>query len=115
MRTTNYTGEPFGSEGLRIPDSKSIEAQVLADLTENNGLLSIARERINASMFSVEEYRKVWQILNEMSNRGETIDYSTLQPRTDIKTLSAIMRCIPAQENGTLEHCAALVEIATRR
>lgn len=102
-------------EGLRMPDTKKIERQVLCDIINDPGLLSIARMGIDGSMFSVEEYRQTWNILNEMADRGDTIDYATLQPKITLQTLTELLQADPGGELQTRDHCAALVEMSNRR
>ena len=101
---------------FRLPDSRPIERQVLADLIYSPELIPIAQGCIVSEMFSNDQFRKVWDILNEMTTRGENIDLATIYPRADSATMTELLS---ANGTGTsmavTDHCTALREMYTRR
>ena len=101
---------------FRFPDSRPIERQVLADLIYSPEFIPIAQGSIVSEMFSNDQFRKVWDILNEMTTRGENIDLATIYPRTDSATMTELLS---ANGTGTsmavTDHCTALREMYTRR
>lgn len=107
-------GEEFG--GFIAPDSRSTEAQVLADLILNPEYISRATAIINDSMFSDEAYRKTWKLLGRMSEDRRTIDLTTIGAKVDKSTLLALTSRTPG---GTMtaiaDHCEALRQVAIRR
>ena len=102
-------------EGLRVPDSRGLECQVLADLVSNPDMIPTVRAYVKDSMFSVEAYRQLWNAIYEMSIQGVTVDISTVCARTDPGTATAILQQTGSTYTGTADHCRMLVEMATRR
>ena len=102
-------------EGLRIPESMGLERQVLADLIANPDIIPTARGILNRSLFSVEAYCRVWDILNDMTDQGATVDLATISSKVTRETLNDLLGPTPAGIVGTEDHCRALVEVATRR
>ena len=106
----------FDLDGLRVPDSKDLECQVLADIISNPDMISTVRAVLNESMFSVDAYRQLWATINEMSIQGITVDIATVCPKTDPVTASSILQKTGGSTyTGTTDHCRALYEMATRR
>lgn len=105
----------FGPDGLRIPESMALECQVLADLIANPDMIPAARGIIDRSMFSADTYCRVWDILNNMSDQGITVDLSTVSAKIDRNTLNELLRMTPALVVGTRDHCRALVDMSARR
>lgn len=103
------------SEGLRLPESRGLECQVLADLVANPELLPQVRGIVSGQMFTSPGLQKAWTILNEMSNSGATIDVSTIGTRVEKETFMAIIGVEPGLTLATIDHCRALAEMATRR
>ena len=100
---------------LRIPDTGDLECQVLADLINNPDTISQCREIINRDMFSHDEFRKVWDILNDMTDQGKTIDLSTVNPLVEPSIINAILSKDAGLYKATHDHCSALSAMATRR
>ena len=101
--------------GLQVPDSANLEQQVLADLIVNPDLIPMARGIMSDSVFSVEKYKRIWDTIISMIDQGVTIDWSTMSVRMDRDTLKLLMGTSPGMSNETMDHCRALVEMATRR
>ena len=106
---------PIKMDELRLPDSRDLECQVLADLISNPDMLPSVRSLVTRDMFTTPEFQGVWEILNEMVNQGTTVDISTIGPRIDRQTLMDILKPIPGLSLATMDHCRALVEVNTRR
>ena len=106
---------PEDNNGVRMPESRNLECQVLADLVSNPDMLPVVRATINRDMFTNPGFQKAWDILNGMVNDGVTIDISTVGTRVDRETLTAILEPTPGLSRETMDHCGALVETATRR
>lgn len=111
----NYKQTTMNTDGLMVPDSTDLERQVLADLIGDPGLIPTARGIVTGSVFSVEEYKRVWDAINSMTDQGVTIDWSTISTRIGRDTLTALMGPSPGFANETMDHCRALVEMSTRR
>lgn len=107
-----YTPNP---DGLTAPDSFVLECQVLADLIANPDIIPTARGIVNRSMFSTDALARAWDILNEMTDTGTTVDLYTVSARIDRDTLEWLTARNPALCNETMDHCRALVELSTRR
>lgn len=105
----------FDLDGLRMPDSKDLECQVLADIISNPDMIPTIRTVVNESMFSNDAFRQLWATINEMADQGTTVDISTVCPRTDPGTTTAILQKTGSTYTGTTDHCRALYEMATRR
>ena len=102
-------------EGVTFPDTRSLERQVLADLISNPDMIGPARGLVSRDMFSDEEFQKAWDTINVMANEGVSIDLSTVGARINRNTLMSLLKSNPALTLGTMDHCGALVEMATRR
>lgn len=105
----------FDLDGLRVPDSRGLECQVLADLVSNPDMIPTVRAYVNETMFSVDAFRQLWAVMNEMAVQGITVDISTVCARTDPGTATAILQKTGSTYTGTTDHCRMLVEMATRR
>lgn len=107
------------ADTIPIPESRDIENQVLTELIETPGLIPIAQSCINETMFSDEAFAKLWKSLVSMSERGETIDYTTITTKTDRATLKSIMSPKFGHGSGSIlsvtSHCEALVQAFARR
>ena len=98
------------------PDSRSVEIQVLADLTESPELIPTARGIINAEMFTDTNAKAAWRVLVSMCENGETIDLTTLSNRVDGALLVEVMQAQTyAGPQAAIAHFGALREAATRR
>lgn len=115
MGTTYNKQQRIDTGGLMIPDSSNTERQVLADLISNPGLIPTARGIVNRSLFSVEAFARVWDILNDMIDQGITVDWTTVNAKVKRDTITELMRPTPGLTNETMDHCRALLEISTRR
>lgn len=102
-------------DGVEVPDTRPFECQVLADLISNPDMIGGSRGIITRDMFTNDRFQRVWDILNEMAIDGSTIDVSTMGAKIDRATLVEIMSCEPALSLGTMDHCRALADMATRR
>lgn len=102
-------------EGLRLPDSSDLECQVLSDLVSNPDMLPTVRSIVTRDMFTNPSRQRTWDILNEMVNKGTTVDISTVGARIERETLMDILNHSPALSSGTMDHCRALVGVSTRR
>lgn len=111
---TNYKRTP-DIDGLRVPDSYILERQVLADLVSNPDLIPTAREIVGRSMFTNDAFTRAWDILNTMTDQGTTIDWTTIHAKVGRDTLMELTRPTPGIISDTMDHCRALVEMATRR
>lgn len=98
-----------------MPDSGSLEYQVLADLIDSPDMIATVRSFVTKEMFSSPGTQRAWTILNEMLDGGMTIDLSTIGTRIDRETLFSILNNSPSTQMGTMDHCGALVEMSTRR
>lgn len=110
-----YKQTPVDMDGLRLPDSRDLECQVLADLVSNPEMLPTVRSLVNRDMFTTPGFQRAWDTLNEMVNQGTTVDMSTIGTRVDRQTLMAILKPTPGLSLATMDHCRALVEVTTRR
>lgn len=102
-------------EGLRIPDTVNLECQVLADLISNPDIIGTVRSVITRDMFMVESLQKVWDTINDMANKGATIDLITISARVDRETHMELLKRTPGLFTDTMAHCRALLEMSTRR
>ena len=102
-------------DGLAVPDTRSLECQVLADIISNPEMIGTARGLVTRDMFTVGAFQRVWDILNEMAIKGETIDLPTVGSRVDRETMLQLLRPTPAVIIGTVDHCRALADMSTRR
>lgn len=102
-------------DGLRLPESRDLECQVLADLVSNPDMLPTVRSLVTRDMFTTPGFQRAWDSLNEMVSKGETVDMATIGARVDRETLMAIIKPSPGFTIGTMDHCRALVDMATRR
>ena len=102
-------------DGLRLPDSRDLECQVLADLVSNPDMVPTVRSLVNRDMFTTPGFQRAWDNLNEMVNEGTTVDISTIGTRVDRETLIDILKPTPGLSMATMDHCRALVEVHTRR
>ncbi len=102
-------------DGLMVPDTGKLECQVLADLIANPDIIPTVRGIIQRSAFTVPGYGQTWDVLNDMVNKGITVDLSTVGARIGRATLTALLRPTPALTRETMDHCRALIEMATRR
>ena len=102
-------------EGLRIPDTVNLECQVLADLISNPDIIGTVRSMITRDMFMVESLQKVWDTINDMANKGATIDLITISARVDQETQMELLKRTPGLFTDTMAHCRALLEMSTRR
>lgn len=102
-------------DGLRLPESRDLECQVLADLVSNPDMLPTVRSLVTRDMFTTPGFQRAWDSLNEMVSKGETVDLATIGARVDRETLMAIIKPSPGFTIGTMDHCRALVDMATRR
>ena len=100
---------------LPVPDSRRLECQVLADLIANPDIIPTARGIVTRSAFSTDGFGKVWDIINEMTDQGTTVDLSTVGTRIEREILTELLRPSPGMTNETMDHCRALVEMSTRR
>ena len=105
----------INTDGFRIPDTRDLECQVLADLVANPDMVATARGIVTRDMFSNDEFQRTWDILNDMSNQGSTIDITTISTRVSKETLMAIIKPSTGLISETMDHCRALVEMSTRR
>ena len=110
-----YKQTPVDMDGLRLPDSRDLECQVLADLVSNPEMLPTVRSLVNRNMFTTPGFQRAWDTLNEMVNQGTTVDMATIGSRVDRQTLMAIIKPTPGLSLATMDHCRALVEVTTRR
>ena len=102
-------------DGLAVPDTRSLACQVLADIISNPEMIGTARGVVTRDMFTVGAFQRVWDILNEMAIKGETIDLPTVGSRVDRETMLQLLRPTPAVITGTVDHCRALADMSTRR
>lgn len=106
----------FLSEGIKVPDSRKIECQVLADLVSSPDLIPTAKGIITPDMFSDEKFRKVWNTLNDMSIKRENIDLISLNPRIGASTMSELLSAnVEGTAMSAVSHCRALCDMFTRR
>lgn len=102
-------------DGLKIPDTRGLECQVLADLISNPDIITQSRGIVARWMFYTDEFQRAWDTINDMSDHGQTIDISTVSTRVDKSTTMAILKTTPGLYMSTVDHCRALSEMATRR
>ena len=88
---------------------------MLADLISLPDMIPQCRGIINRGMFSHEGFQKAWDILNDMTDQGKTIDLSTVYPLVETNTINAIMDKEPGLYKATMDHCNALSAMAIRR
>lgn len=103
------------SDGITVPDTGRLECQVLADMVANPNIIGSVRTIVTGDMFTGEAFRNAWDVLVEMSTKGETIDVATLFPKVGPETLGEIMQPATGSDISTMDHCRALVEMSTRR
>lgn len=115
MMGATYKQPQITPDGLMVPDSYVLERQVLADLISNPGIIPTAREIVNRSMFTKEAFTMAWDAINDMADKGVTIDMSTVVARIDRKTIMELTKPAPSLTNETMDHCRALAEMSTRR
>lgn len=103
------------TDGLRLPDSRDQECQVLADLVANPDMAGTVRGIVGRDMFTDQAFQRAWLTINGMIDQGETVDIATVGSRIDRETLMAIMDKQPGLSLATMDHCRALSEMSTRR
>lgn len=106
-----------GVDNFTMPDTKDLECQVLADLISDPTYLPTATGAVKREMFSDEAYQHVWDVLNEMQSKNETIDLVSVSSRVNADTMAMLMNARLGTASGlTLDaHCKALAEMFTRR
>lgn len=102
-------------DGLRLPDSRDQECQVLADLVANPDMAGTIRGVVGRDMFTDQVFQRAWLTINGMIDQGETVDIATVGSRIDRETLMAILDKQPGLSLATMDHCRALSEMSTRR
>ena len=110
--STIKTADP---DGFKMPDSSTLELQLLSDLIDNPDLIPTVRTSVTKGMFTTPGTQRAWTVLNEMVDAGTTIDLTTVQTRIDRDTVISIVRHSPSTQTGTMDHCRALMEMSTRR
>ncbi len=116
MENTRFRKQPtITIEGVGVPDTRPLECQVLADLISNPDMVGTARGVVSRDMFTVEAFQRVWDIINDMAMKGETIDIPTVGSRVDRDTMMQLLKPSPALITGTMDHCRALADMSTRR
>lgn len=102
-------------DGVRMPDTRDLECQVLADLISNPDMIPQCRGVVTRGMFNHDEFQRAWDTINDMADQGKTIDITTISTRLDKSTVMAILQTNPGLYMATIDHCVALSEMATRR
>ena len=115
QRTNTQT--PVDADGLRMPDSRFLEFQVLADLISSPDMIATVRTSITRDMFTTPGTQRAWDVLNEMTDQGITVDLQTVFPKIDQGTFRDITRATSSSSTytSTSHHCKALEDMATRR
>lgn len=117
MKQTSETLTPM-VDGFKMPDSTDFEIQVLADLITEPQFIPLANGTINSEMFSDNENRTIWNRLNEMLSKGETIDLTTLMAKVGKKS---IIKVLDSRFFGyvadykVMNHCNALYQVFIKR
>lgn len=114
-RDTNRNKQTSILDSVEVPDTRPFECQVLADLIGNPDMIGGTRGILTRDMFTTTPFQRVWDILNEMAMDGSTIDLSTVGARVERETFDELIRYEPALSLGTMDHCRALADMATRR
>ena len=108
----NYQKEP-----MAVPDTSDAEYRLLSDLITSPEYIPLARESITADAFSSEDCRAVWELLNGMHERGETVDLTTV----GILAPKGFIVRVLEHSGGTStpkmvsDHCNALWRASVRR
>lgn len=102
-------------DGLMAPESWNLECQVLADIISYPDIMPTARGILHRSMFSTDAFMRAWDILNDMTDKGVTVDLSTIYARIDRETFMKVSARRPSLPGEAIDHCRALVEVSTRR
>lgn len=104
-------------EGLRLPDSRTQELQVIADLIarENSDKIGFARGIIRQEMFSDPELKRAWNCIIESANKGKDIDLTIISTKVNPQTACEIVTIQSGFSKTVEDHCVALIEMATRR
>lgn len=112
-----YTQTPVDADGLRMPDSRFLEFQVLADLISSPDMIATVRTSITREMFTTPGTQRAWDVLNEMTDQGVTVDLQTVFTKIDQGTFRDITRATSSSSTytSTSHHCKALEDMATRR
>ena len=100
----NNTKKTVETDGLMMPDSSSLEHQVLMDLINNPDMIASIRTTLKKEMFSTPGTQKVWTVLNEMLDSGTTIDISTVGTRIDRDTLYSLINHSTSTGLETMDH-----------
>ena len=100
-----------------MPDSRFLEFQVLADLISSPDMIATVRTSITRDMFTTPGTQRAWDVLNEMTDQGVTVDLQTVFPKIDQGTFREITRATSSSSTytSTSHHCKALEDMATRR
>ena len=110
--TTNKTADP---NGLVMPSSFLLECQLLCDIIGSPDVFPTVRASVTSEMFTTPGTQRAWSVLNELADRGVTLDLSTVGPKISPDVLTSILNNTPSTRSGTVDHCEALREMSTRR
>ena len=101
-----------------VPDSMSLEMQVIADVISLPETLLEAERTISADMFADEKCRSAWETLRQMSKEGMVIDLPSAYTRIDRELMQKGI--VPTLANTgsavtALQHYTALKEVHIKR
>ena len=120
MGNSEWNNHYYPLNGLTLkevpfPSSNDAEAQFLADIINNPDIFEDVKKIISPNHFICPEYRKAWDILCEMSEKGESIDFTTVQAKLNNGVLFSLLNRSVSGYHDSLNHCAALAEIVKRQ
>lgn len=101
-----------------LPDSLSLEMQVIADIVTFPHMLIEAERLVSEDIFVNEECKNAWNVIRNMAKRGQVIDLPSIHNKVDKNLL--INGIIPLQSHATselttLQHVMALKDIYVKR
>ena len=114
-RFNKYTQTPVDADGLKMPDSRNIEAQLLTDIIYKPEMLNEVRSMVKREMFTQEAFLKAWDLIIRLDQEGVTLDINTICSRLDQNTREILLNRTGFDYQGTMDHCRVFVELATRR
>lgn len=100
-----------------IPQSDSLEIQVIADLIALPETISSAEQLLTEEMFNMQETTNAWRTIKGMVKDGKAIDLPSMYGKIDRSLMEGVLRMLhhTGGMTTTLQHYASLKELYVKR
>lgn len=104
-------------QGYPLPNSDSLEIQVIADLIVQPETVMEAERIMTEEMFNLQETKDAWSIIKTMSKEGKVIDLPTLYGKLSKSLADEVIRLMPSSGGyvTSIQHYATLKECHIKR